>query len=101
MIDDRKTLAERVGFFHIVRGEQDRPAFLVVLTNDFPKQETRLRIETNTRLIQKQNLRIMHHRTRDRDALHHSSRKAAHKLVGAISQLEALEERRCALAAFP
>ena len=37
VVDDGKALAERVGFFHVVRGEQNGFAGLVVLANDLPQ----------------------------------------------------------------
>jgi len=73
VVDDGKALAERVGFFHVVRGEQNGFAGLVVLANDLPQEQARLRVETGAGLVQKQHLRIVHHGARDGEALHHAA----------------------------
>src|SRR3569832_2155084 len=85
VIDDGESLAQRVSLFHVVRRQENGLSTLVVFTNDFPEQQTRLRIETGTRLVEKQHLRIVHHRARDRESLHHAGGKATHKLIGAIA----------------
>src|SRR3984957_6279115 len=100
VIDDGEALAECVGFFHVVRGEQNRFAAAVVLANDLPQQQARLRIETSAGLIQEKYLRIVHHGARDGEALHHAAGESTHDLVGAVSELEALEERCRALVAL-
>ena len=97
VIDDGQALAERVGFFHVVRGEQNGFAALVVLANDLPQEQTRLRIEAGAGLVEKKHLRIVHHGARDGKPLHHAAGKAAHHLVGAVGELEALEQRGRAL----
>ena len=100
MIDDGEALAKRVGFFHVVRGEQNGFAALVVLANDFPEEQTRLRIEARAGLIQKKHLRVVHHGARDGKTLHHSAGESTHDLIGAVGELEALEERRSATVAL-
>ena len=93
VIDDGEALAERVGFFHVVRGQQNGFAALVVLANDFPEQQSRLRIEAGARLVEEEHLRIVHHGARDGEALHHAAGESADHLVGAVGQLEAVEKR--------
>ena len=98
VVDDDQPLAERVSFFHVVRGQHDRFAELVVFANDLPEQDARLRIEPGARLIEKQNLRIVHHGAGDRQALHHSAGKSTDHLRGAIGELEFFEQFVGALA---
>jgi len=92
MIDNRDALAESVGFFHVVGGEQDRFAELVIFANDLPEQDAGLGIEAGAGLVEEEDLRIVHHGAGDGEALHHASGKAAHHLVGAISELELFQQ---------
>src|SRR5260370_5535473 len=100
MIDKREAFAERVGFFHVVGGQQNRCAALVVFADDLPQKQTRLRVQTSAGFIQKKHLRVVHHGARDGEALHHAAGEAADHLIGAIGELEAFEERFGALGAF-
>ena len=100
MINDGQALAKRVGFFHVVRGEQNGFAALVVLADDLPQKQARLRIETGAWLVEEENLRIVHHGARNRKPLHHAAGKTAHQLVGAVGQFEAFEQNFGALGAF-
>ncbi len=100
VIDDGQPLAERVGLFHVVRGQQDGFAELVVFANDLPEQDAGLRIESGAGLVEKQDLRIVHHGARDGEALHHAAGKSAHHLIGAIGELEFFEQCVGALVAF-
>src|ERR1700681_2271785 len=100
MIDDGEALAQRVGFFHVVRGQQNGFAAVVVLANDLPEKQARLRIESCAGLIQEKHLWIVHHGARDGESLHHAAGESAHNLVGAVGELEALEERCGATAAL-
>src|SRR5215213_5667416 len=92
MIDDGESLAQSVSLFHVVCSQQDCLTTLVVFTNDFPEQQTRLRIEAGARLIEEERLRIVHHRARDRESLHHAARKSAHHLVRAIAEFKTIEQ---------
>src|SRR5581483_297009 len=100
VIDDGEPLAKRIRFFHVVRRQQDRAAFLVVLANDFPKEKSRLRIEANAWLVEKQDLRIVHHRPGNGNALHHATGEAANQFIGSLCKFEAIEQFGSALAAL-
>ena len=91
MIDDGKPVTQGVGLFHVVRSQQNGLARLVVFANDLPQEQLGLRIQSSTRLVEKQHLRIVHHGPCNGKPLHHAAGKAAHHLVGAIAQLEPLE----------
>src|SRR6185369_8106665 len=77
VIDNGETLAERVSLFHVVRRQEDRLAALVVFANDLPEQQTRLRIESGAWFVEKEHLRIVHHRACDRETLHHAAGEPA------------------------
>jgi len=73
---------------------------LVVFADDLPQKQTRLRVQAGAGFIQKKHLRVVHHGARDGEPLHHSAGETADHLIGAIGELEALEEGFGALAAF-
>src|SRR5882724_466099 len=100
VINNREAFAERVGFFHVVGGQQNCFAALIVFANDFPQEQAGLRVEASTGFVEKKNLRVMHHGARDGKALHHAAGKAADHLVGAIGEFETLQEGCRALGAF-
>ena len=52
VIDDGDTLAQLVRLFHVVRGQHDGLAEAVVVANDLPQQEARLRIEARGGLVE-------------------------------------------------
>ncbi len=100
VIDNRKAFAERVGFFHIVRGQQNRFPAVIVFADNLPQEQPGLRIQSGTGFVQEKNLWVMHHGARDGESLHHTAGESANHLVGAIGELEALEERFGALGTF-
>src|SRR5262245_52591294 len=92
MVDDGEALAEGVGFVHVMGRQDDRFALAVVAADDFPEQEARLRIEAGGGLVKEEDLGVVHHGARDRDALHHAAGEAADHVVGAVVQPELVEE---------
>jgi len=100
VIYNRKTLTEGVGFFHVVSGQQNRFAALVVFADDLPQKQTGLRVQAGAGLVEEKDLRVVHHGAGDRKALHHAAGEAANHLVGVIGELEAFEEGFGALGAF-
>ncbi len=99
VIDDRHALAEDIGLLHVVRRQDNRPPAAVVLAHQVPEKQACLRIEAGGGLIEKENLRVVHHRARDREALEHSAGEAHGELVGPVGELEPLEQLSRALAA--
>src|SRR6267143_3355851 len=93
MIDDGQTLAQGVSLFHVVRGQQDGLASLVVFADDFPKKQSSLRIQAGTGLVQEKYLGIVHHGARDRETLHHAAGESANHLIGPVTEFEAIEQR--------
>src|SRR5579859_6146990 len=100
MIDDREAVRKGIGLFHVVRGQQNRFAGLVVLANDLPKQQLGLWIKAGAGLIEKKDLGIVHHGARDREPLHHAAGETADHLIAAIGELESVEESVGALTAL-
>src|SRR5882672_9025785 len=73
-------------------GQQDRLPALVVFADDFPQKQSRLRIQARARFVEKEDLRIMHHGTRNRETLHHAAGESANHLIGTIVKLESLQQ---------
>src|SRR5688572_24604923 len=57
-IDDRDSIAEPLGFFHIVGRENDRASLQLERLDELPELPARLRIEARGRLIEEEELRI-------------------------------------------
>jgi hypothetical protein len=91
VVDDGQALAKQISFFHIVRGEKNGFAALIVFANDFPEQEPGLRVEAGAGLIQKKYLRVVHHGAGDGKPLHHAAGESAHHLIATVTELESLE----------
>ena len=54
VVDDREPVAELVGLFHVVRGEEDGLAVAVQLAEDLPQRDATLRVEAGGRLVEEQ-----------------------------------------------
>src|SRR5208282_6295974 len=57
VIDNRKPVAEALGFVHVMRREKNRPTFSLERADDLPKLAPALRIESGRGLVQKKNPR--------------------------------------------
>jgi hypothetical protein len=97
VIDDGQALAQPIGLFHVMSGQQNGPSRMVVFANDLPQENPGLRIEPGARFVEKQDLWIVHHGAGNGKPLHHASGEAAHHLVRAFGELELLEQRVGAL----
>src|ERR1700704_6060877 len=101
MIDDGQTLAQGVSFFHVVRGQQDGLAALVVFADDFPKKQSGLRVQAGTGLIEEKYLGIVHHGARDGETLHHAAGESANHLIGPVTEFEAIKQPVRTLGSLP
>ena len=81
MIDDCQAIAERVGLIHIVSGQYDGFAELVVAAHDLPQHQARLRIEPRAGLVEKEHFGIVHHGAGDGDALHSELRRSRSRVL--------------------
>ena len=88
VVDNRQTLAKRVGLFHVMSGQQHGLPCLVIFANDFPQQDARLGIEAGAGFVEKQDLRIVHHGAGNGEPLHHAAGKSAHHLIGTFREFE-------------
>src|SRR6266704_1447797 len=69
VVDDRDLLAQRLGFLHVVRGQQDRLPLGVQHPQDVPEVSPGLRVEPGGRLVQEQHVRPVHQGPRDQQPL--------------------------------
>ena len=76
MVDDGDALAELIGLFHVVRGEQDRLPVGVEVVEDLPHGDAALRIEAGGGLVEEQHGRSMHDGAGDHQPLRHAARQA-------------------------
>src|SRR6185437_9764010 len=60
VVNDGQAVAQTLGFFHVVRGQEHGAAALLESANNVPKLAAALGIESSGGLVQKQNLRIAH-----------------------------------------
>ena len=95
VVDDREPSAEQVGLFHVVRREQDRRAGPVELADRLPQREAALRVETRGRLVEEQHVGTMGDRPRDLQPLRHAARERVRRRLGAVRELELLEQLVC------
>ena len=65
----------RLGFVHVVGGQENRPAVLLEVLDQIPELPSCLRIEAGRRLVEKQQLRIADERARERQPLLLSARQ--------------------------
>jgi hypothetical protein len=81
VVDDRQVAAQVLGFFQVVRGEDDRGAGGVDLLQHAPHVAADLDVHAGGRFVQDQQARAGHHRAGDHQpALHAAGQRAAHHL---------------------
>ena len=68
-IDDGHAVAELLGLFDVVRGEQDGALLAAQVLHQLVNFQARLRIEAGGRFVQEQHLRIVEQRQGERQAL--------------------------------
>ena len=69
MVDHDDAIGQRVGFFEVVRGEQDASSFRDKAADVFPERAARLGVEADGRLIEEQNVGVTADGEREQDAL--------------------------------
>src|SRR4051794_30921467 len=73
VVDDCNSVAKTLGFIHEVRRQEKRPAFTREAAKPLPDEMPRLRIETRGRLVEKDELRIVHQRASERETPLHAA----------------------------
>ena len=84
VIDDRHALAQRVGFEHVVRRQQDGLALTLQVQDDLAQLACADRIEPDCGLVEEQHLRVVDQGPGDVQALHHAAGIPFDLLLGPI-----------------
>src|SRR6185436_15139754 len=93
MLDDGHAIAEPLGFFHQVRGEEDRLAAAPDAVHEVPYGPPGLRIEPRGELVEEHHLGIVDERERDEEPLLLPTRETHERGMSLFRQSELLEER--------
>jgi hypothetical protein len=93
VVHDGEAVAEALGLVHEMRREQHRLALLQQLLQALPDQVARLRVEAGGRLVEEQQVGVVHQRARQRQAPLHAAGERVDLGVGAAGQPGELEQR--------
>src|SRR5213592_1310851 len=88
VIHDRYTIAEALGFLHVVRREQHRPAVGAEAADDLPQLPARLWVEPRRGLVEEQQLGLADERARDGQALLLPAGECHHARVALLLELD-------------
>jgi ABC-2 type transport system ATP-binding protein len=81
-------LAELLGLFEVVRGEQDRRPLAVQAADVGPQLEAQLEVHAGGRLVEDDQPRLVHERAREQQAPAHAARQHRRADVGLRAQVE-------------
>ncbi len=73
VVHDGKPVTKSIRLLHVMSRQKDRLSARVVFTHHVPQKQARLRIKARARLVEEQDLGIMHHRASDRQPLQHAA----------------------------
>ncbi len=90
-IDNRHAVAEPFGLFDVVRGQQNRALVALQVLDQLVNLQAHLRVEARRRLVQKQHLRIVHQRQRQRHPLLLPARQLRVIRVALLPELQAFQ----------
>ena len=92
VVDDGETVAERVGLFHVVRGEDDGDAFFAQSLDGVPHGDAALGVEAGAGLVEEEDLGMMGDGARDLEALGEAAAECLRIGCGAIAEAKLIEE---------
>ena len=92
MIHDGHAIAQLVGLFHVMRGDQDRLALTMELAQYLPERQPALRVEAGGGFVEEQHLWPMHDGARDHQPLRHTARQRHDGSRRAVRQTHPLEK---------
>jgi hypothetical protein len=90
MIYHRHSIAQTLGFVHVMGCEEDRPPFFLQFADDIPQVPPGLGIQSGRRLVQEQEKGIPNQRASDGKPLALTSRKLSHPGLGFLAQANRL-----------
>src|SRR5436190_17443850 len=91
MVHDRQTVAEALGFVHVMGGEEHRTPVTLKSANDVPQLAAALRIEAGRRLVKKKYIGRPHQSGCNCEPLPLAAGKFAHPCVGLLIELQRLK----------
>src|SRR6185369_11201269 len=100
MVHDRDAIAETCCLFHVMCCQEDRAAARAEFFYDVPQRKTRLRIETGSRLVEKQQFRIADERTRNGESLFLTTRELSDSRVSLLFECDRVNNFVNIVAAF-
>ena len=94
VVDDGEAVAERVGLFHVVGGEDDGDAFAAEGLDGVPHGDAALRIEAGAGLVEEEDLGAMGDGAGDLQALREAAAERLRIGGGAVAEAKLLEQLR-------
>ena len=92
LVHHHQPIAETLGLIHVMRGQQQCRSAALQLIQPIPHHVPRLRIEARRRLVEQNQIGLVHERARNRQAPLHAARQRLDLRGGAIGQLDELEQ---------
>ena len=93
VVDDGDAVGDAVGFFHVMRGEEDGDAlFFVEFLHLRPELVARLRVEAERRLVEKDDFGRVEQAARDFQTPPHAAGELLDRIVAAVPELEQLQQ---------
>ena len=92
LVHHDEPVAELLGFVHVVRGEHLRHALLLEPVEAIPEHVARLRVEAGRRLVEQEQLGVVHQRAGDRQPALHAARERLDLRLAPLVQLDEVEE---------
>ncbi len=92
MVDDGEAVAECVGLFHVVRGEDDGDAFFAQGLDGVPHGDAALGVEAGAGLVEEEDLGMMGDGAGDLEALGEAAAECLREGCGAIAEAKLIEE---------
>ena len=92
VVQDRDAVADKLHVGELMRGQEDRPAFLFQPQDQVADVAVRDRVKARRRLVEEQQLGIVDERLRDADALEHAFGERAQRLLAGSLQADHLQQ---------
>ncbi len=92
MVDDGDAVAEFVGLFHVVRGQNDGNSLFTQAANGVPHGDATLRIEPGARLVEEEDLGTVGDGTGDLDTLGEAARELRRVGMSAFGKVKLAQE---------
>ena len=92
VVDDGDAVAEFVGLFHVVGGEDDGDAFLAEAADGVPHGDAALRVEAGAGLVEEEDLGAVGDGAGDLDALGEAAGELGGVGLGALGEVELVEQ---------